>query len=50
MAKVAQSEELRAAFKKHEAETEDQVGRLEHLFAAIDRAAKQDLRGHRRHC
>ena len=38
------------AFKKHEAETEDQVGRLEHLFAAIDRAAKQDLRGHRRHC
>jgi ferritin-like metal-binding protein YciE len=50
MARAAQNEELRAAFEKHEAETEDQVGRLEHLFAAIDRAAKQDLRGHRRHC
>jgi len=37
MAKAAQSEELRAAFEKHEAETEDQVGRLEQVFAAIDK-------------
>ena len=36
MAKAAQNEELRAAFEKHEAETEDQVGRLEQIFAAID--------------
>ena len=37
MAKAAQSEELRAAFEKHEAETEDQIGRLEEVFAAIDK-------------
>jgi len=37
MAKAAQNEELRAAFEKHEAETEDQVGRLEQVFAAIDK-------------
>jgi hypothetical protein len=37
MAKAAQNEELRAAFEKHEAETEDQVGRLEQIFAAIDK-------------
>ena len=37
MAKAAQSEELRAAFEKHEAETEDQVGRLAQVFAAIDK-------------
>ena len=37
MAKAAQSEELRAAFEKHEAETEEQVGRLEQVFAAIDK-------------
>jgi len=36
MAKAAQSEELKAAFDKHESETEDQVGRLEQVFAAID--------------
>ena len=36
MAKAAQSEELRAAFEKHEAETQDQIGRLEEVFAAID--------------
>ena len=36
MAKAAQNEELRAALEKHEAETEDQVGRLEQIFAAID--------------
>src|SRR3979409_199767 len=37
MAKAAQSEELKAAFEKHEAETEEQVGRLERVFAAIDK-------------
>jgi ferritin-like metal-binding protein YciE len=37
MAKAAQSEELRAAFEKHKAETEDQIGRLEEVFAAIDK-------------
>ena len=37
MARAARNEELRAAFEKHEAETEDQVGRLEQVFAAIDK-------------
>src|SRR3954463_9241297 len=37
MAKAAQSEELRAAFEKHKAETEEQIGRLEQVFAAIDK-------------
>lgn len=36
MAKAAQSEKLRAAFEKHEGETETQVERLEQVFAAID--------------
>ena len=50
MVKAAQSEELRAAFEKHEAETEDQVGRLEQVFAAIDKKPQgKDLRGHRGH-
>src|SRR3954452_18210218 len=37
MAEAAQSEELRAAFEKHKAETEEQIGRLEQVFAAIDK-------------
>jgi ferritin-like metal-binding protein YciE len=36
MAKAAQSEDLKAAFQKHEAETEEQVARLEKVFAEID--------------
>jgi len=36
MAKAAQSEELRAAFEKHQAETEGQIERLEQVFAEID--------------
>jgi ferritin-like metal-binding protein YciE len=36
MAKAAQSEELRAAFEKHENETEEHVDRLEQVFDAID--------------
>jgi ferritin-like metal-binding protein YciE len=36
MAKAAQSDELVAAFEKHEAETEEQVARLERVFELID--------------
>src|SRR3979411_3178032 len=40
MAKAAQSEELKAAFEKHEAETEAQVTRLEGVFAEIDESPR----------
>jgi ferritin-like metal-binding protein YciE len=40
MAKAAQSEELKAAFDKHLKETEDQVVRLEKVFAMIDVAPR----------
>ena len=40
MAKAAQSEELRAAFEKHEAETEGQVERLEQVFKEIDQTPR----------
>src|SRR5579863_4923029 len=36
MAKAAQSGELKAAFEKHERETEEHVSRLEKVFAEID--------------
>jgi ferritin-like metal-binding protein YciE len=36
MAKAAHSDELRAAFEKHEAETQGQVERLELVFEEID--------------
>lgn len=36
MAKAAQSPKLKAAFEKHEAETGEQVTRLEQVFASID--------------
>jgi ferritin-like metal-binding protein YciE len=36
MAKAAQNEDLKAAFKKHEGETEEQVARLEKVFKSID--------------
>ena len=36
MAKAAQSDDLRAAFEKHESETEIHVERLEKVFAMID--------------
>ena len=36
MAKAAQSEDLKAAFEKHETETEEHVTRLEKVFAEID--------------
>jgi ferritin-like metal-binding protein YciE len=35
MAKAAQSDDLRAAFEKHERETEDQVARAEEVFELI---------------
>ena len=36
MAKAAQSQELKAAFEKHETETKDHVARLEKVFKEID--------------
>jgi len=40
MAKAAQSEDLRAAFEKHEGETEQQVARLEQVFKSIGETPK----------
>jgi len=40
MAKAAQSEKLKAAFEKHESETEDHVARLEKVFAEMDEAPR----------
>jgi ferritin-like metal-binding protein YciE len=40
MARAAQSDELRAAFEKHHAETEGQVERLEQVFGLIGKKAQ----------
>jgi ferritin-like metal-binding protein YciE len=40
MAKAAQSEDLQAAFEKHEGETEQQVARLEQVFVSIGETPK----------
>jgi ferritin-like metal-binding protein YciE len=40
MAKAATSDKLRAAFEKHEAETEEHVVRLEKIFEMIDKPAR----------
>jgi ferritin-like metal-binding protein YciE len=40
MAKAASSDSLRAAFEKHEAETEKQVDRLEQVFKVLGEAPK----------
>lgn len=40
MAKAAKSEELTAAFKSHLAETENQITRLEQVFASLDEPVK----------
>jgi ferritin-like metal-binding protein YciE len=40
MAKAAQSEDLQAAFEKHQVETQDQVERLERIFELIKHPAK----------
>jgi ferritin-like metal-binding protein YciE len=37
MEKAAQSEDLKKAFAKHRSETEGHIGRLEKVFAAIDK-------------
>jgi ferritin-like metal-binding protein YciE len=40
MAKAAHSEDLKAAFRKHESETEEHVARLEKVFEEIDEAPR----------
>ena len=40
MAKAAKSAKLRAAFEKHQIETEGQIDRLEQVFVAIDETPK----------
>lgn len=40
MAKAAQSAKLKAAFEKHQKETDDQVERLEQVFASIDESPR----------
>jgi ferritin-like metal-binding protein YciE len=40
MAKAAQSDRLRAAFEKHEAETEVQIDRLEQIFELLGKPAR----------
>jgi ferritin-like metal-binding protein YciE len=40
MAKAAHSEDLKAAFEKHETETEEHVTRLEKVFEEIDEAPR----------
>jgi ferritin-like metal-binding protein YciE len=42
MANAAQSDALRAAFKKHEAETQRQIARLGTVFGLIDKGAKEE--------
>ena len=37
MAKAAQNPKLKAAFEKHHGETEEQISRLEQVFASIDK-------------
>jgi ferritin-like metal-binding protein YciE len=40
MAKAAHSEELKAAFEKHHAETEGQIERLEQVFELLEKPAR----------
>jgi len=40
MAQAAQSQDLKAAFEKHESETEEHVDRLEMVFGEIDEAPR----------
>jgi ferritin-like metal-binding protein YciE len=40
MAKAATSDKLRAAFEKHEGETEGQIERLEQIFELLDKPAR----------
>jgi ferritin-like metal-binding protein YciE len=43
MANAAKSDALRAAFRKHEAETQHQIARLGTVFGLIDRTAKEEV-------
>jgi hypothetical protein len=45
MAKAAQSEDLQAAFEKHEGETRDQVERLEQVFESMSAVWAKELEG-----
>src|SRR5215207_2443637 len=40
LARAAESDDLKAAFEKHRDETEGHVGRLEKIFAMIDKKAQ----------
>ena len=40
MKRAAQSDELKAAFEKHEAQTEGQIERLERVFEIIDKTPR----------
>ena len=40
MAKAAQADKLRAAFEKHQGETEGQIERLEQVFEILDKPAR----------
>jgi ferritin-like metal-binding protein YciE len=42
LANAAQSDALRAAFRKHEAETQRQIARLGTVFGLIDKSAKEE--------
>lgn len=42
MANAAKSDELRAAFRKHETDTQHQIARLGTVFGLIDRSAKEE--------
>ena len=44
MAKAAQNADLKAAFEKHRGETQEQVSRLEQVFASIDEGGAIDNR------
>jgi ferritin-like metal-binding protein YciE len=42
MANAAKSDALRAAFRKHESETQEQIARLGTIFGLIDKSAKEE--------
>ena len=50
MAKAAQSDELRAAFQKHEHETAEHVARLEKVFAEMDETPRGKTRDAMERC
>src|SRR5687768_3925715 len=40
LAKAASNEDLKSAFEEHKSVTEEQIGRLETIFASLDKAAR----------